>query len=317
MEELRLVGVDEDGNRLVLEWGGENAFTLVIDDRLRSAVVEVDDVVVDADQPDSDESTVAAEPDSAPTTPEPAEQPAEQTTEQAAEQPPGRISPREIQAQVRAGMAAEDLAEQAGVPLDHVLRFAGPVLREREHVAAQAAQARLGSASGPAPLLADAVEHALARRGVDLETVTWDAGRLEGGVWTVWAEWSEPSSAARFTSTVGRATWQLDATRRQATPFDDEAHRLAGRDLDIESEDDQGTDDGDAVVSPFVPRLAPVPEEPAEVAEPRKRDTLVLETTPDAEQEHEAAPSPASGKKPKRASVPAWDDIMFGLRPEE
>jgi hypothetical protein len=244
------------------------------------------------------------------------------------------ITPREIQARVRAGAAPEDIAADADAAVEYVMRFAGPVLREREHVADLGRRARLGAASGPAPLLADAVERALVRRGVDLESVAYDAARLDDGTWTVLVTWEETASAARFSAAAGRATWRLDASRQQATPQDDEARRLTARASEDSSDDDTaaGSMDGnpvgdldhnldDSVVAPFVPRLALAADvaRDAATAEPeaepeRKRDTLVLETNPDTEQPATRHPA---GRKGKRASVPAWDDIMFGLRPED
>src|SRR3954470_15239994 len=38
------------------------------------------------------------------------------------------LSPRDIQARIRSGEAAEDVARVAEVPVDRVLRYAGPVL---------------------------------------------------------------------------------------------------------------------------------------------------------------------------------------------
>ena len=45
-----------------------------------------------------------------------------------------KLAPREIQAHIRAGMSAEDVAAVTGAPLDYVQRFEGPVLAEREYV---------------------------------------------------------------------------------------------------------------------------------------------------------------------------------------
>src|SRR3712207_3803178 len=42
-----------------------------------------------------------------------------------------RLSPKEIQAHIRAGMSADDVAAVTGAPLDYIQRFEGPVLAER------------------------------------------------------------------------------------------------------------------------------------------------------------------------------------------
>jgi hypothetical protein len=333
MEELRLVGLTDDGSQLVLEWGGEPAFTIALDDRLREIIQPAEDQPAE-DQPTADQpaAEVHLEPEPEQELAPPATTSTPSASSSALSAPSTfAITPREIQARVRAGAAPEDIAADCDASVEYVMRFAGPVLREREHVADLGRRARLGSASGPAPLLTDAVEHALTRRGVDLETVAYDAARLDDGTWTVVVTWEESASAARFTAATGRATWRLDASRQQATPHDDEAGRLFGRESHDQSDDEASSDAADSVdsdvIAHFVPRLALTEGAAREDAqkkadaqknkaeEPeRKRDTLVLETQPDEEPPTSRHPA---GRKGKRASVPAWDDIMFGLRPDE
>ena len=48
------------------------------------------------------------------------------------------LTPREIQARVRAGESLEDVARAAGMGIEWVEPFAAPVLAEREFVAGQA-----------------------------------------------------------------------------------------------------------------------------------------------------------------------------------
>ena len=45
-----------------------------------------------------------------------------------------KLAPREIQAQIRSGMSAADVAAVTGVPLEYIQKFEGPVLAEREFV---------------------------------------------------------------------------------------------------------------------------------------------------------------------------------------
>ncbi len=45
-----------------------------------------------------------------------------------------KLSPREIQTQIRAGMTASQVAEITGAPLDYIQRYEGPVLAERQYV---------------------------------------------------------------------------------------------------------------------------------------------------------------------------------------
>jgi len=54
-----------------------------------------------------------------------------------------RLSPKEIQARLRAGASVEDVAREAGVPQARVERYAGPVLSERAQVLDQVWEATL------------------------------------------------------------------------------------------------------------------------------------------------------------------------------
>src|SRR3954468_18784489 len=157
MRELRLVGPGEDGATLVVEaidagtLEGER-FTLALDQRL---------------------GTMAIEPPQQPDSP-PAESKGPTPT------------PREIQVRVRAGEAAEALAADAGISLERVMRFALPVLQERIRVTDEArrARARRGGDGLLVPF-GELVDSRLARHGVDLASVRWDAYRREDGGWTV------------------------------------------------------------------------------------------------------------------------------------
>src|SRR4029450_8977490 len=50
------------------------------------------------------------------------------------------LAPLDIQARIRAGESADDVARVAGVPVDRVLRYAGPGLQERAMPAQHAAR---------------------------------------------------------------------------------------------------------------------------------------------------------------------------------
>jgi hypothetical protein len=128
MAELRLVGIDDDGQHLLLTDDSGEQHTVAIDERLRAAV--------NGHLSRLGQLTMALE---------------------------SRISPREIQDRIRAGESAEHVAMSAGVPLERVLRFVGPVLREREHVADQAKRARVGAESAPNVAGEVCHLHALAR----------------------------------------------------------------------------------------------------------------------------------------------------------
>lgn len=49
-----------------------------------------------------------------------------------------RLSPREVQAHIRSGLSAEEVAELTGASVEFIRRFEGPVLAEREHMVTSA-----------------------------------------------------------------------------------------------------------------------------------------------------------------------------------
>ena len=137
MQELRFVAVSEDGSYAVLAVPGRSArFTLPIDERLRAVAL-------------GQTSRLAQ-------------------YEIEVESP---LRPKEIQARIRAGETAEEIADAAGIPVERVRWFEGPVLAERAYIAQQAQAAsvrRLGDSSGPGPRLADIVPSRLKARPMTL-----------------------------------------------------------------------------------------------------------------------------------------------------
>ena len=136
MQELRFVAVSEDGRYAVLAVPGRSArFTLPIDERLRAVAL-------------GQTSRLAQ-------------------YEIEVESP---LRPKEIQARIRAGETAEEIADAAGIPVERVRWFEGPVLGERAYIAQQAQAAsvrRPGDSSGPGPRLADIVPSRLKAAGAD------------------------------------------------------------------------------------------------------------------------------------------------------
>jgi len=84
---------------------------------------------------------------------------------------PQALSPRDIQARIRAGESADDVARIAGVPVDRVLRYAGPVLQERAMLAQHARRTKLRTSDKGASL-AEVVDGRLAQHGIDAEKIS-------------------------------------------------------------------------------------------------------------------------------------------------
>src|ERR671939_1729590 len=184
MQDLTLVGVHDDGDHLVLAGAEGQRFLLRVDEPLRAAVRR-------------DRARLG-----------------QLQLEQA-----GMLRPRDIQAKIRSGRTAEEVAAEAGVPVEHVRRYEGPVLAEREFVArqARAVRVRRGAPGGPGswPTLEELVTQRLAAREVDAATAVWDAWRTEG---TWFIRLTFPAAGRER-----RAEWSYDVQLRHVTPLDDEA----------------------------------------------------------------------------------------------
>jgi hypothetical protein len=261
MRDLRLVAVSPEGTHLVLEDGDQEQYRLRHDDRLAA-------VVRDHARPRQLEIPVESQ-----------------------------LSPRDIQARIRAGQSIADVAAAAGMPAARVERYAGPVLAEREHVVrqAQAAPSRRHS-TGPAPRLGELVETRLEEQQVAEDAVAWDAWRVEDDRWTV-----RLSYLAGARERV--AEWVFDPRGRVLTAANDEARWLVE-----ESAAERGEDP-----AVRVRRLTSVPHV-AEPAAPAQDQVYDREADQQPPAEPDVAPPAHAARGGRRPSLPSWDDIMFGTR---
>ncbi|MDQ1742504.1 MAG: hypothetical protein QOE23_843 [Pseudonocardiales bacterium] len=186
MRALRLVGPDPEGTSLIVEAVDEGSlegerFTLPLDDRLRGLA-----------RTDTDRQAATWRP-----------------SEPSADNGSSTPTPREIQVRVRAGETAEAVAEDAGIPLERVMRFAYPVLQERLRVTDEArrARARRGGDGLLVPF-GELIDSRLARHGIDPTAVNWDAFRREDGGWTVTARFSsyQRDMLAKFSFALANRT---------------------------------------------------------------------------------------------------------------
>jgi DNA-binding CsgD family transcriptional regulator len=142
------------------------------------------------------------------------------------------LSPREIQAAVRAGRTAQEIADTFGVDLDRVRRYEGPILLERAHIAQTATLVALRRRTGPEQL-GEIVAERLARRGDDTGSLEWDAWRRDDGRWTVQATWlalgadiGSHNDADLDEDDMAAATWIYDHAGRTVVPDDAAARGL-------------------------------------------------------------------------------------------
>ncbi|NUP73851.1 MAG: DUF3071 domain-containing protein, partial [Sinomonas sp.] len=237
MQELRLVGVHDDGQHLLLSAGSGELFRLPLDEALRRAVARP-----------------------APQRPAPSGA--------------ANMSPRQIQAEIRAGATAESIAEASGMPLARVQRYETPVLAEREHIVRLAQETEVGS---PPPAhsafaaefgqgtarLGDMVAHRLSVYGVNASSVEWDSWRRRDGLWTVVARFQLPSGVPAAIGEEPPAMWTYNPVRRSVTNANRWAQQLSeleplegptsprrlsivDRPFDVEAEPQQVPDQKDA-----------------------------------------------------------------------
>jgi hypothetical protein len=105
--------------------------------------------------------------------------------------PTSALSPREIQARLRAGRTVDEIAKEAGVDATWVERFAAPILAEQGRIVDRAValvytKPRVGTSALP---IAAAVRRNLVARGVRLTDDEfnggWSAYQLEDARWAV------------------------------------------------------------------------------------------------------------------------------------
>ncbi|MDR7083906.1 hypothetical protein J2X01_003206 [Arthrobacter ginsengisoli] len=190
MQDLRLVGVHDDGEHLLLSGTGGEMFQLPIDEALRVAASRT---------PAKAASGAGAAPIA--------------------------MSPRDIQARIRSGSTAAEVAELSGIPLAKVQRYEGPVLAEREYVAEQARKLDVAS---PAPghdayravfgdhpaSLGEMVAHRLSAHGIEPSTVEWDSWRRPDGNWNVVARFAANPSGPAGIGEEPPALWTFSPGRK-------------------------------------------------------------------------------------------------------
>jgi hypothetical protein len=316
MRSLRLVALSDDGKHLVLAADPSDSmdddgepFELAIDERLRAALR--------ADGP-----------------------------KQTAPDPGNDLSPRVIQARIRAGETPEQVAHASGTRVERIMRFAYPVLQERARVAEQAREARVRLSEGtPSVPLEQFMSERLRLLGADLDAVRWDAHRSEDATWQVRAAW-------RAGHKSGTTRWSYDIPAKTVTPIDAttmdfaEGTRLVrvvpdvpvglpaapisrrsvsvvhGADEVTDAEQPDSRDQQEDDVRNVVPAdgnpvdvLLSGDDGPDEAAQPSYRYDAGLygDVDPDTQDTVVFGQRDGEAEDP-RARIPAWEDIVFGVR---
>jgi hypothetical protein len=227
------------------------------------------------------------------------------------------------------------VAQAAQTTVDKIMTYAGPVLAEREHVAERAQRSSVrrapGESAGGARTLGDAVAAHLRAGNVDPATVAWDAWRREDGRWTLTAlfETSERSGTAEFTYDApgnyvvldnDEARWLVGEVVAGAAPPRDDLEQARLRRLSAVPEDEHplGDDaielvshDETASLGAEAPVEAFLDDSPTS-DDPRLREEAAEAAAQDDDEADEPPARRQVQKKRGRASVPSWDEIMFG-----
>jgi hypothetical protein len=132
-----------------------------------------------------------------------------------------RPSPRDIQAHIRSGLSAEEVAELLGARLEDVQRYERPVLAEREHI--------VGQALAVPVLVAGEIDgDAQPTFGVAVRAKLAEAGAV-GERWTSWKEESGWVVKLEFTANDvdHDARWSFDPRRSSLAPQNADATQLS------------------------------------------------------------------------------------------
>lgn len=210
------------------------------------------------------------------------------------------LSVKEIQAKLRAGALIEDLAREANWPQEKIERFAGPILQERAYVLSVANNVVIrNQGSREQQTFIEVVQRRLSSNGVSAESLDWNTHRRDDGQWVIRLSYPTVNN---FGGGHGDAVWFFDMAKRTIVAEDEGASWILGESQNnltstarnIENNPEPGNH-GLVYSNPTVTiNSAPTPR------------LSVIRENEDAE----------DGVK-KRASVPSWDEIMFGVKKKD
>jgi hypothetical protein len=168
-----------DGEFLLLEGADGTSYRLLIDDGVRRAIRR--DVVTDADA--------------------------------------AKVSPREIQLEIRAGLTIEDIVAKTGASFDYVEKFAAPVIDELAHITSSALSVRITMAGDrysetTQVEFGDVIANRLATAGV--VNYTWTVRKSDNGGWQLHCNYGDKI-----------ATWAFDPRKLALTPENENAISLS------------------------------------------------------------------------------------------
>lgn len=249
MLELRLIGVHDDGENLVLESADGTRFLLPIDANLRTSITKARRI-----------------------------QPARGLGAK------GTFGPRDIQTRFRQGASVEEIAEESGWEPERVRRYEWPIVAERAHIIRAAQSVKIGrrsSASGTAQIpvtLSARIEEVSERYGFEDATQDWTTRQQENGQWRVEVDIALKDSVRQNlpAQVVLPARWVYNPANQGLYASNEAAYFLMGN-----SEDAVAAAAKKAPVEvpparlPKAPEPAPAPLTSSESADERKLKELL------------------------------------------
>ena len=249
MLEMRLIGVHDDGENLVLESADGTRFLLPIDANLRTSITKARRI-----------------------------QPARGLGAK------GTYGPRDIQTRFRQGASVEEIAEESGWEPERVRRYEWPIVAERAHIIRAAQSVKIGrrsSASGTAQIpvtLSARIEEVSERYGFEDATQDWTTRQQENGQWRVEVDIALKDSVRQNlpAQVVFPARWVYNPANQGLYASNEAAYFLMGN-----SEDAVAAAAKKAPVEvpparlPKAPEPAPAPLTSSESADERKLKELL------------------------------------------
>ena len=249
MLELRLIGVHDDGENLVLESADGTRFLLPIDANLRTSITKARRI-----------------------------QPARGLGAK------GTYGPRDVQTRFRQGASVEEIAEESGWEPERVRRYEWPIVAERAHIIRAAQSVKIGrrsSASGTAQIpvtLSARIEEVSERYGFEEATQDWTTRQQENGQWRVEVDIALKDSVRQNlpAQVVFPARWVYNPANQGLYASNEAAYFLMGN-----SEDAVAAAAKKAPVEvpparlPKAPEPAPAPLTSSESADERKLKELL------------------------------------------
>jgi hypothetical protein len=320
MKDIRFLG--SDGDFLLLEDSEGQKFRLLLDQPLRSAIKN--EVPQMLDQP--------------------------------------RLSPREIQEEIRVGRSIEEIVQASGAPVDYVMKFAQPVLDELNHAVLNALTVRLevpgDRFNNPTTReFGEIIKARLAASGAGIEK--WSAMKAPEHGFYIYCEYE-------LAGKQNKATWLYDPKRLALIPENEAAISLSSGDriatpapklrpVQTPASDFTSNLADTVEIVREVPKVTPTPVQESDVpvtpisdtadlleALRKKRNerelleeqedipvTDFLSVVPDFDDQEsipeedisqdppEVAPETPPASKRGRASIPSWDEIVFGTKTED